>query len=169
MGGYILRLSNIIFCRETGWRVSELRGGEEAGGQVYNLWKRVHQASWPPRPKEYSNAKKTLLRITRTDDEDDLALEELDVVNILPDKFDNIQNKDSIDISYLRPDSNQETEELLLPLPLWARRKQLDIDILQQEDVDPEDIFGKPEEGTVDLQFIGRKRGNVWGTIIFLD
>lgn len=47
---------------------------------------------------EYTNVKKTLLRIQRT--EDDLYQEKLDVLNILPDKFDEITNRDSIDITY---------------------------------------------------------------------
>lgn len=107
---------------------------------------------------EYAKCKKTLIKIAKTEDTDDLYQEEIDVQNILPDKFDDIKDKNSIDISYLRPDSNQETDELLLPLPLWARQKQLNADVILQTDIDAEDIFGTPSHATVNLQFKGRKR-----------
>lgn len=90
-------------------------------------------------------------------DSDESSSDDDEIGGMVPFKAE--RKVETIDLDYLRPDCYQEKEETMLPLPTWAHTKELQRQLIEQEKVDPQNIFGNAEYITVNLTDIfSRKR-----------
>ena len=85
---------------------------------------------------------------------EDMELEEDDLLKMVPFKAET--SVETISIQYRKPDSEQSRIESMLPLPKWCHHDELLKQVILQEEMNSEEIFGS-EEITVDLTAIFRK------------
>lgn len=101
----------------------------------------------------WKSARLEVLKMARESDET-MECEKQELLSMVPYKAES--SIDTISIGYLRPDCEQDRIESMLPLPTWCHDNELQTQLLLQEKINGEDIFGT-DEITVDLTAIFRK------------
>lgn len=108
--------------------------------------------------KSWKPLRRRLLNISKAKDVSEIYLEEEEMLSQLPTKFEKFDS-DSISIDYLKPDVDQTSEEMLIPLPLWADEDELKKNMETQESQCAEEVFGSSCHIEVDTKEVfGRKR-----------